>query len=182
MKKFIIIAFFLISISTFAQEMSKPSEYRSKVSEFQEKKGLLYKKVSGESAYSSKGMYTVRLTPFILTDIRSGSSQPFVEIWFNSDSGYTSHIDGDEINSCIEAIDYILSNEMSTSPSNEMEIGIVTREGVGLGAVYVSGKWYAYVRQLRYGTNPEIRLDAAQLRTIMYVLKNSLTFFEEMKK
>lgn len=178
MKKFIAIAFFLISVSTFAQEMLKSSEFQSKASEFQEKAGILYKKVSGESSYSSKGMLTVRLTPSIFTDIRSSVSTSCVEIWFNSDSGYTSFIDGDEIASCIEAIEYILSTEMSTSPSNDVEVGIITRGGVSIGAVYDSSKWYAYVRQLKYRANPEIRLDAAQLRTIMYVLKNSLTFFE----
>ena len=166
--------FILFSLNIFAQPISSNFISESKANKLEETKGLFLKVQRFESTYFYGGA-TLRMTPVIITNIRTDEKEGYVEFWFSTDGGYKSSLDYDEIPACLEALDYITKNELPNKPSTEEHVFFKTRDGIHLGAYYEMdgkrSKWYTSLRQTKYISNPQTIYEINLLDKIIMELK-----------
>jgi hypothetical protein len=152
MRKFFL-SLLLISFSAllFAQETKNEpvshSKSESKSVEFLSNKGLFVLKeyydlgkIKGMEIY--KGIhFEMDCKVLILTDIKNNTKISCLKLEttdgsFSNKITYTGTIDADELDDCIQILEYISSNLLSTRPAVYTEVEYRTRDFVKIGAFY----------------------------------------------
>lgn len=178
MKKFLSIAalMFAIVFSASAQE-SKDSEPASKSTtvEFLAKDGTLLQK----DFYPLGAVKGVDCEVLIITDVLDGTKVGCVRLETTYRSQYSSDtyigtLDADELDACIQSLNYIKNDVLNTKPDNYVEFTYSTKDGVRIGAFYNQTKatWTTYVRTKSYTSRSAEYFSSDNLDTLISTLES----------
>jgi len=143
MKK-LFLSLLLISFSAllFAQETKNEPVSQSKSIEFLSNKGLFVLKefydlgkIKGIHIY--KDIYSeMDCEVLIITDIKNNTKMSCLRL---KQDKYVGTIDADELDECIQTLEYISNNLLSTTPTVYTEVEYISRDFVKIGAFYNKG-------------------------------------------
>lgn len=181
MKKILITSLSLL-LSVFAVAQSVKTEFvsESKAAIFEESKGAIIKKEYFEMPDGKGWMNIGHITPAIITDVRTGNIVAYVRFEIG---GVSSILDYDEIPACLEALNYIISEETSTKPpkSEYIEVIFRSRDGLEIGAFSETYKknWKTVIVHTKYVSDPSTTTSIRNLQDIVNTLELAQKFLAD---
>ena len=181
MKKFLITSLFLL-LSVFAGAQNVKTDFvsESKAAKFEESKGAIIKKEFFEMPEGKGWLNIGHIVPAIITDVRTGSIEAFVRVEIG---GASSILDYDEIPACLEALNYIISEETSTKPpkSEFIEVIFRSRDGLEIGAFSETFKkyWKTVIVHTKYVSEPSTTTSIKNLQDIVTTLEIAQNFLAD---
>lgn len=173
-----------LSASSFAQtqEEDVPAS-KSKAVEF----------MAGDGAFFIKEFYDlpkvkgVDCKVLIITNVVSGEKMGCLrlETQYRSQYGsdnYIGTLDSDELDACIQSLEYIKNRLLISSPEVYTEAEYTTRDGVELGAYFIKSKWTAYVYTKSYTSRSAEFLDAVTIDSFISVMQQAKSLIENKTK
>ena len=128
------------------------------------------------------GLGEVEIIPSMITNIRTGEKTPYIIVNTKREGSpnyYASIIDYDEIPSCIEALEYIMNNEITSKPENKVHVFIMTRDGLEIGAIWDSSWWRTMFTHGKYIDNPITDISAKNIKKVIEMLKSGKEVLDE---
>lgn len=185
MKKVLLFAtLLLIGCVAVAQEQEKSE---SKTVEFMQKDGTLLQRET-YPMNSIKGL-SAECEVLVIKDVVSGSKMGCLRIETSyyigsgNSSTYIGTLDFDEIDACIQSLEYIINSVLPSTPEVYTEYRYRTRDGLEVGVYWSSGKkWQAYVQTKQYNSRSMKSFDNALLPDFVAMLQNAKTSITEHTK
>ncbi len=182
MKK-VLLSFLLIGISifSFAQETPKEPESQSKSVEFLSKNGSFILK----EFYDVGKVKGVTCQVLIMTNIKDNTKMGCLRLETTYSSSYTTDsyigtLDVDELDACIQSLEYISNNLLPTTPAVYTEAEYKTRDKVRLGAYYNERKaaWSAFVYTTYSSRSCEF-LDSSNITSLITIMEKAKNLIKE---
>ena len=188
MKKLILITLALLCChAAFSQDIIPGYVTESKAAMLEETKGLFLKVENFERKVVA--INEVEIIPAIITNIRTGEKTPYVIVKTKEEGTsirYRSIIDYDEITSCIEALEHIMTAEITTTPSNDVHVFIMTRDALEIGARFEINagirKWKTTFTHGKYTTEPRTDILARNIKKLIEQLTSAKEVLDEKLK
>lgn len=185
MRKLILFLLALVCYkAAFSQDIIPGYVTESKAAQLEGSKGLFLK-----VEYFKKKVVAineVEMIPAMITNIRTGDKTPYVIVKTKEEGSttrYTSIIDYDEIPSCIEALEYIMTTEITSKPNNEVHVFIMTKDALRIGAtseIYAgSRKWKTKFTHGKYIGNPRTDILAKNIKKVIEQLSSAKEVLDE---
>lgn len=185
MKKLMLIVLAMIYChAAYSQDIIPGYVTESKAAQLEETKGLFLK-----VEYFKKKVIAineVEMIPAMITNIRTGEKTPYVIVKTKEEGTplrYASIIDYDEIQSCIEALEYIMKEEITSKPANEVHVFIMTRDALEIGATAEllggSRKWKTTFTHGKYTGNPRTDILAKNIKKVIEQLVSAKEVLDE---
>lgn len=189
MKKLMLIVLAMICChAAFSQDIIPGYITESKAAQLEGTKGLFLK-----VEYFKKKVIAineVEMIPAMITNIRTGEKTPYVIVKTKEEGRpdrYTSIIDYDEIPSCIEALEYIMNEEITSKPANDVHVFIMTRDALEIGATaeYLGGsitgswKWKTTFTHGKYINTPRTDILAKNIKKVIEQLVSAKNVLDE---
>lgn len=160
-------------MATMSTTVVAQDQEGSKSVAFMSKNGSLIQKEFHDVAKVKTMEFQVLILTNIVSSAKIGCLR--AEASYGSDS-YIGTLDYDELDACIQSIDYIKDKLLPTEPTVYTEVEYRTSDGVSLGA-YFSKKWTVYFRAKGRDYRSQIYLDAEtleSLKTTMLTAKDKI--------
>lgn len=100
---------------------------------------------------------------------------------YSSSETYVGTLDYDEIDDCLNSINYICENILSSVPSVYTETEYSTRDNIEVGAYYSENKssWTAYVYTKNYTSRSVEFFDSESLSSLAEIMQRAKTMIAE---
>ena len=182
MKKLLLFVLALVCCqAAFSQDIVPGYVTESKAAQLEGTKGAFLKIENFKK--SVIGLGEVEIIPSMITDIRTGEKTPYIIVKTKEEGTpvrYTSVIDYDEIPSCIEALEYIMTNEITSKPTNDVHVFILTRDNLEIGAIWDSYLWWrTSFTHVKYVGNPRTYILAESIGKVIDLLKSAKEVLDE---
>ncbi len=182
MKKILLsVIFIAIALVSFSQETTTQPESQSKSVEFLSKNGSFILK----EFYDVGKVGGVTCQVLIMTDIKDNTKLGCLRLETSYSSSYSTDtyigtLDLDELDACIQSLQYITNNLLSTTPTTYTEAEYKSRDRVKLGAYYNERKatWTTYVYTTYSSRSCEF-LDKSGLSSLIGIMQNAKTMIQE---
>lgn len=165
-----------------AQERAKDEipESKSKSVEFLKADGTFLLK----EFYDLEKIKGVECQVLIMTNIVTGEKMGCLRLETHYKSQYTSDnyvgtLDSDELDACIQSLEYIKSTLLLSSPDVYTEAEYKTNDGVKFGAYFNKGKWIAYVYTKGYTSRSAEFLGADNITSFISVMNQAKLLITE---
>ena len=181
MKRFWLIVCFICFLTgvSLAQEKSDVPESKSKSVEFLNSNGTFLVK----EFYDLQKIKGVECQVLIMTNVVSGKKMGCLRLETHYKSGYSDDsyigtLDADELDACIQSLEYIKDTLLPSTPSVYTEAQYKTNDGVQFGAYY-SKKWTAFVYTKSYTSRSAEFLGADNISSFIDVMKEAKRLIQE---
>lgn len=182
MKKLVLLAAFALSsfIGTYAQEEStKEYESKSKAVAFMDKDGTLIKKEVYE--LEGENIRGLSFENIVLTDVITQEKTAAMRITtfnytqaFRNTEEFIGTLDYDELDACIQSMEYIQNNMVNDTPSVYTECGYQSRDGLSITAFWSSkNKWRLAVKTKKYISRSQTFISIDKLPQIIEKMKSA---------
>lgn len=186
MKKLLFLMLVLcFGLSSFAQEKAKDEipESKSKAVEFLQADGTFLVK----EFYDLQKIKGVECQVLIMHNVVSGSKMGCLRLETQYRSQYTSDnyigtLDADELDACIQSLQYIKDTLLPSSPEVYTEAEYKTNDGVKFGAYYSKGKWTAFVYTKGYTSRSAEFLGVDNIDSFIAVMQQAKLLIAEKTK
>lgn len=153
MKKILLLSMLLLSGLAYAQE--KEEESNSKAVEFLSKDGTFMKKEFYELPQIGIGQFKLESNVLIITDMITGYKMGCLRLSTFSNLGgstdeYIGTLDKDELDACIQCLELMQTDILTTKPEVYTETNYRTLDGVTIGSYYSNKTWTVFVRTKEY--------------------------------
>lgn len=174
-----------LSVSSFAQTQATgdvPAS-QSKAVEFMAVDGTFLIK----EFYDLPKVKGVGCTVLIMTNVVSGKKMGCFRLetqyhsQYSNDS-YIGTLDSDELDACIQSLEYIKNILLISTPEIYTEATYKTRDGVKLGAYFSKSKWTAYVYTKSHTSRSAEFLDVASIDSFITVMQQAKSLIEDKIK
>lgn len=185
MKKVILLLLLSISVSasSFAQAKDEVPESKSKAVEFMTADGSFLVK----EFYDLQKIKGVECQVLIMNNVVSGKKMGCLRLetqyrsQYSNDS-YIGTLDSDELDACIQSLEYIKNTLLPSAPAVYTEAEYKTNDGVKFGAYYNKGKWTAFVYTKSYTSRSAVFLDVENIDSFIAVMQQAKTMIEDKTK
>lgn len=188
MRKVILLLMLSIFVSTtsFAQAQAKDEvpESKSKAVEFMTADGSFLVK----EFYDLQKIKGVECQVLIMNNVVSGKKMGCLRLktqyrsQYSSDS-YIGTLDSDELDACIQSLEYIKNTLLTSAPSVYTEAEYKTNDGVKFGAYYNNkGKWMAFVYTKGYTSRSAVFLDVENIDSFIAIMQQAKSMIAEKAK
>ena len=175
MKKFLFyVLLTLMYFPTYAQEMDS-KESKSELVEFFSKDGVFLRK----DFYDIGNIGGIEFKNVIFTYVSTGEKRGGMRISTSSSAGERiGIIDGDELDKCIEALEYMKDEISHPVPENDVEFQYTSKDGMRIGA-YVflhlgrTRMWRIFIQLNIYNEDSTINLKPESMEKLIAVIKLS---------
>lgn len=184
MKKWIlalIVAIFA-SMTAFAQEQAKDAipESKSKAVEFLKADGSLLIK----EFYDLDIIKGVECQVLVITNVVTKKKLGCLRLETRYSSSYSKDsyigtLDSDELDACIQSLQYIKDTLLPSTPEVYTEVEYKTNDGVKFGAYYANNKWTAYVYTKGYTSRSAAFLNAENIDKFIEVMRHAKALIAE---
>lgn len=179
MKKVLIISLLaLLSINAIAQN-SENDKSDSKAVEFSSRQGSLMKKVFHPLG-SVKG---VEFEVLEMIDELSKDKMVCLRVKvynLSSQDTYIGTLDSDEIDACLQSLNFIKDNVVTTNPSQYTECAYNSKDGITIGAFSGNKGWSTYVKTKKYTNRSAKYLKDDDLPALIEVLNTAKDKVKEL--
>lgn len=183
MKKYLfVILSMIISITSMAQDESVGNKSESKTIEFMSQGSSLIKK----EYYDLGKVKGVKCQVLIITNLLNNAKLGCLRLetkyqGYSSSETYVGTLDYDEIDDCLNSINYIRENILTNTPSVYTETEYRTRDNIEVGAYYSESKssWTAYVYTKNYTNRSVEFFDSESLSSLAEIMQNAKTIITE---
>lgn len=183
-----VILFLLLSIfvsaASFAQaQKDDVPESKSKAVEFMTADGSFLVK----EFYDLQKIKGVECQVLIMNNIVSGKKMGCLRLetqyrsQYSSDS-YIGTLDSDELDACIQSLEYIKNTLLPSAPTVYTEAEYKTNDGVKFGAYYSKNKWTAFVYTKGYTNRSAVFLDVENIDSFINVMNQAKGLIVEKTK
>lgn len=174
-----------VSASSFAQAQAKDEvpESKSKAVEFMTADGSFLVK----EFYDLQKIKGVECQVLIMNNVVSGKKMGCLRLetqyrsQYSSDS-YIGTLDSDELDACIQSLEYIKNTLLPSAPSVYTEAEYKTNDGVKFGAYCNKGKWTAFVYTKGYTSRSAVFLDVENIDSFIAVMQQAKSMIAEKTK
>lgn len=181
-----IILFISLLLSTFIlkaqEEQEKEDDVKSKYSMFSEKSGMLLK----HEYYDLGKVGGLTLEAIVSTDVNDDTKVAAVRFknsyYISMNAGsiyYISALDSEELDSCIDALGFMIAMSESKVPDIYTEYRYISVEGIKISLFTNNGSWNASVQTKKYTDKSWIKIPANKLREIIDKLNRAKSIIEE---
>lgn len=184
MKQFLIslVCVLLTCTSAFAQSQANDEipESKSKSVEFLKADGTFIVK----EFYDLQKVKGVECQVLIMTNVVTGKKMGCLRLETNYRSQYSSDsyigtLDADELDACIQSLEYIKNTLLPSSPEVYTEAEYKTNDGVKFGAYCSKGKWTAFVYTKGYTRRSAEFLGADNIDSFIEVMRQAKSLISE---
>lgn len=168
--------------AVFAQTQAKDEipESKSKSIEFLKADGTFLVK----EFYDLQKVKGVECQVLIMTNVVTGKKMGCLRLETNYRSQYSSDsyigtLDADELDACIQSLDYIKNTLLPSMPQVYTEAEYKTNDGVKFGAYYNKGKWTAFVYTKGYTNRSAEFLGADNIESFIEVMQQAKSLISE---
>lgn len=162
--------------SVFAQTQAKDEipESKSKAVEFMTADGSFLVK----EFYDLQKIKGVECQVLIMRNVVSGKKMGCLRLvtqyrsQYSSDS-YIGTLDSDELDACIQSLEYIINTLLTSTPEVYTEAEYKTSDGVKFGAYFNKGKWTAYVYTKGYTNRSAEFLGTDTINSFIAVMRQA---------
>lgn len=176
MKKVLILAAVLLIGGLVSAQEEEKSE--SKTVAFMQKDGTLLQRETYPLTNIKK--FPAECEVLIIKDVVSGSKMGCMRIETSyyigsgQSSNYIGTLDYDEIDACIQSLQYIMENVLPNPPAVYTEYRYRTRDGLEIGVYWSNGKqWQAYVQPKHYSDRSMKTFDPNMLPELISVMQEA---------
>ena len=169
------------SVLLYAQETPKEPESQSKSVEFLSKNGSFILK----EFYDLGKVKGVTCQVLIMTNIKDNTKMGCLRLETTYSSSYSTDsyigtLDVDELDACIQSLEYISNNLLPSTPAVYTEAEYKTRDRVRLGAFYNERKssWSAFVYTTYSSRSCEF-LDSSSITSLISVMERAKSLIKE---
>lgn len=172
-----------VSASSFAQAKDEVPESKSKAVEFMTADGSFLVK----EFYDLQKIKGVECQVLIMNNVVSGKKMGCLRLetqypsQYSNDS-YIGTLDSDELDACIQSLEYIKNTLLPSAPAVYTEAEYKTNDGVKFGAYYNKGKWTAFVYTKSYTSRSAVFLDVENIDSFIAVMQQAKTMIENKTK
>ena len=181
MKKYILLILsMVISATCLAQEESDKS--KSKTIEFMSQGSSLIKKEFYDLGKVKGIGCQVLIVTNLLNDAKLGCLRLETKYQgYSSSETYVGTLDYDEIDDCLNSINYICENILPSVPSVYTETEYSTRDNIEVGAYYSESKssWTAYVYTKNYTSRSVEFFDSESLSSLAEIMQRAKMMISE---
>ncbi len=129
----------------------------------------------------------VEFQMLIMTNVVSGKKMGCLRLTTNYCDGYSNEsyigtLDYDELEACIQSLEYIKNVLLPSAPTVYSEAEYKTNDGVKFGAYYSENKWTAFVYTKDYTSNSAEFLDADNIDSFIAVMQQAKNLIAEKTK
>lgn len=182
MKRILLLFLFIVSsLVLFAQETTKTPDSQSKSVEFLSKNGTFIVK----EFYDLGKVKGVECQVLIMTNIRDNTKMGCLRLKTTYSSSYSTDsyigtLDVDELDACIQCLEYISNNLLSSIPLVYTEAEYKTRDEVRLGAYYNERKsaWSAFI-YTTYSSRSAEFLDSSNITSLISIMGRAKELIKE---
>lgn len=182
----IIILFFSLLLSTCIlnaqEEQEKEDDVKSKYSMFSEKSGMLLK----HEFYDLGKVEDLSLEAVISTDVKTDTKIAAVRFenfhFISINAGniyYVSVLDSEELESCIDALGFMVAVSESKAPEVYTEYNYISVEGIKISLYTDKGSWNAAIQTKRYTDKSWTKIPINKLREIINKLNRAKSIIEQ---
>lgn len=174
-----------VIISCFIVNAQEKSEV--KALEFSSRSGALIKKEFYEIGELNKG--DIKFDVLMFHDVIDGKSEGLLRV---TTSRYTSigerefsgSLNYDELDGCIQSMQYIKNNIINTTPETYTEYIYRTVDGVKIGAYWSKGKneskWVVFIQSKTVSDDSMRTISVSDIDIVVDLLKNSKSKMEQL--
>lgn len=172
----------LATMAVFAQEQAKDAvpESKSKTIEFLKTDGSLLIK----EFYALERIKGVECQVLVITNVVTKKKIGCLRLEtkyigsYSSDS-YIGTLDSDELDACIQSLQYIKDTLLPSTPEVYTEVEYKTNDGVKFGAYYANNKWTAYVYTKGYTSRSAAFINTENIDKFIAVMQQAKTLIAE---
>ncbi len=164
------------------EEQEKEDDVKSKYSMFSEKSGMLLK----HEYYDLGKVGGLTLETIVSTDINNDTKAAAVRfknsyyISMNARSiYYISALDSEELDSCIDALGFMVAMSESKVPEVYTEYRYISIEGIKISLFTNNGSWNASVQTQKYTDKSWMKIPMNKLKEIIDKLNRAKSIIEE---
>ncbi|MBQ8222119.1 MAG: hypothetical protein IJZ87_02040 [Bacteroidales bacterium] len=172
----------IISITGMAQEKSVDDKSESKTLEFMSQGSSLIKK----EFYDLGKVKGVECQVLIITNLLSNERLGCLRLetkyqGYSSSETYVGTLDYDEIDDCLNSINFICENILTITPTVYTETEYRTRDNIEVGAYYSENKssWTAYLYTKNYTNRSVEFFDLESLSSLAKIMQNAKVMIAE---
>ena len=180
----------LIPVLSYSQESAIKSQ--SKAIEFSSRAGSFLQTDEYELTKVGSAGNKIEFSVYIFNDLKSGEKQGALFLTTSSwtiDSRRVGFIDFDEIDACIQCLEYIKSDVINNTPDHYSEALYKSRDGVIVGAYYnyfkdvvpQNRKWLLTVK-VPLGETSRVKLPLTEFDALLNAFKEGKALIESKIK
>lgn len=181
-----IILFIALLISTCIlnaqEEQEKEDNVKSKYSMFSEKSGMLLK----HEYYDLGEVGGLSLEAIVSTDINTDTKAAAVRFknsyFISLTAGsvyYISTLDSEELDSCINALGFMVAMSESKTPDVYTEYRYISIEGIDISLFTNNGSWNASIQTKKYTDKSWTKIPVNKLRELINKLNRAKSIIEQ---
>lgn len=170
------------TMTAFAQEQAKDAvpESKSKAVEFLKTDGSLLIK----EFYDLEKIKGVECQVLVITNVVSKKKIGCLRLETKYSSSYSSDsyigtLDSDELDACIQSLQYIKDTLLPSTPEVYTEVEYKTNDGVKFGAYFANNKWTAYVYTKGYTSRSAAFINAENIDKFIAVMQQAKALITE---
>ena len=134
--------------------------------------------------YDLREIKGVECRVLIMSDVVSGKKMGCLRLTTRyssgySDDSYTGTLDSDELDACIQSLEYIKNTLLPSTPAVYTEAQYKTNDGVVFGAYYDKGKWTAFVYTQDYTSRSAVFIDVENIDSFIAVMQQAKSMIAE---